>query len=527
MVTADGGSTVTSCGVCWSTSQPPSTSTSKTSDWKGRDSFTSSLAGLSPGTTYYLMAYAINSVGTGYSSQLTFTTLALAPVLTTSDLSAVTSTSATTGGNITNDRGSAVTARGVCWSVNQSPTVKDSLTTDGTGSGTFTSSVSKLTPGKTYYFRAYATNGIGTSYGNQVTTTTTALLPKLSTTSASSITATTAISGGNITNDGGSSVTARGVCWGTTNGPNITGNKTSDNVGTGSFTSSLTGLTAGATYYVRAYATNTAGTGYGNEVSFSAVQTSGYNCGTVTDIDGNLYHTVTIGTQCWMVENLKTTKYRNGDPIANISDNIVWTTLTSGAYCWYNNDPATYNADYGVLYNFYAVNDNRNIAPVGWHIPTDSEWQTLVDSLGGDYNVGGPLKEIGTSHWNGGNPQNLGASNSSGFTALPGGWRSNQSDNDGKFYFVSSGGAWWSTGESELNHEWVWIRELYGDLLAVGHNPYPKQYGFSVRCVRDQLCTEADSERKGTLRSAIIEMVGLSNHFKTYRMKGMSGVVKG
>ena len=207
--------------------------------------------------------------------------------------------------------------------------------------------------------------------------------------------------------------------------------------------------------------------------------------GSVTDIDGNVYKTIQIGTQIWMAENLKVLRYRNGDPINKVTNNTSWTALTSGAYCYYNNDEVTYKAVYGALYNWYAVADNRNIAPVGWHIPTDSEWQTLVDSLGGDYNVGGPLKEIGTSHWNGGNPQNLGASNSSGFTALPGGWRSNQSDNDGKFYFVSSGGAWWSTGESELNHEWVWIRELYGDLLAVGHNPYPKQYGFSVRCVRD------------------------------------------
>ena len=268
-VTADGGDQVTARGVCWSsTNATPTTSDNKTTDGTGTGFFSSSLSGLTQGTTYNIRAYATNSVGTGYSSATSFKTLALAPTLTTTDLSAVTATSFNSGGNITNDGGSPVTARGDCWSSNQNPTFSDSKTSDGTGTGIFTSSVTGLAAGTTYYARAYATNSIGTTYGNQLTSKTSAVVPTLTTTVASSITSTTATSGGNITSDGGGAISIRGVCWGTTASPTTTGSKTSDNTGTGSFTSSITGLTANTTYYVRAYATNSAGTAYGSEISF-------------------------------------------------------------------------------------------------------------------------------------------------------------------------------------------------------------------------------------------------------------------
>jgi uncharacterized protein (TIGR02145 family) len=241
------------------------------------------------------------------------------------------------------------------------------------------------------------------------------VIPTLSTTAASSITTTSATSGGNVISDGGATVTARGVCWSTNQNPTIDNSKTSNDIGTGSFTSNLTGLTANTIYYVRAYATNSMGTAYGNQVTFKT--TTDVETNTVTDIDGNIYHTVTIGTQVWMVENLKTTKYRNGDPIPNVTGN-AWAALTTGAYCWYNNDAATYKATYGALYNWYAVADSRNIAPTGWHVPTDAEWTTLTTFLGGESVAGGKLKETGTNHWT---SPNTGATNETGFTALPGG----------------------------------------------------------------------------------------------------------
>ena len=187
------------------------------------------------------------------------------PTVNTTAASNITDTSAVSGGNVTSDGGAAVTARGVCWSTSHNPTISDTHTSDGTGTGTFTSNISGLTPGTTYYVRAYATNSVGTAYGNEITVAALANLPIVSTTAASNISDTSAISGGNVTSDGGAAVTARGVCWDTSHNPTINGSHSSDGTGTGTFTSNISGLTPGTTYYVRAYATNSAGTAYGNE----------------------------------------------------------------------------------------------------------------------------------------------------------------------------------------------------------------------------------------------------------------------
>jgi hypothetical protein len=266
VITSDGGNALTASGVCWSKNQNPTISDNKTIDGTSIGSYSSVIIGLTQGTTYYVKAYATNSIGTGYSTQSSFITLALAPILTSSNLSALTSSSVNCGGNITSDGGSPVIARGVCWSTSQNPTISNNKTTDGTGTGTFTSSITGLTPGTTYSFRAYATNSIGTSYGNELITTTLAASPVLTTTAISTFTSTTAVSGGNITSNGGVLVTYRGVCWSTSSSPTISNSKTIDGTGSGSFTSSITGLTPNTTYYVRAYATNSIGTSYGNEL---------------------------------------------------------------------------------------------------------------------------------------------------------------------------------------------------------------------------------------------------------------------
>ena len=267
-VTNEGGTPVTARGVCWNISLDPTTTNNKTSDGTGIGSFSSSLIGLTAGTTYYVRAYATNIVGTSYGNQVTFTTSQIAlATLTTTAITAITSSTAVSGGNITADNGSSVTARGVCWSTSANPTIALSTkTTDATGTGSFTSSITGLAPGTTYYVRAYATNSVGPAYGNQITLITLATLPTITTTSLSSITATSAISGGTITSDGGAPITAKGVCWSTSQTPTIVNFKTNDGTGTGTFTSSITGLTAGVTYYVRAYATNSAGTAYGNQL---------------------------------------------------------------------------------------------------------------------------------------------------------------------------------------------------------------------------------------------------------------------
>jgi uncharacterized protein (TIGR02145 family) len=198
---------------------------------------------------------------------------------------------------------------------------------------------------------------------------------------------------------------------------------------------------------------------------------------TVTDIDGNVYNTVTIGSQTWMKENLKTTRYTNGDPIPNVTDNTAWISLTTGGYCNYDNNVANANT-YGRLYNWYAVNDSRKIAPKGWHLATDAEWLALENYLGGWRLAGGPLKEAGTAHW--ASPNN-GASNTSSFTALPGGVRKN----DGPFNVIGKAGYWWTaTGSNNTANAWGHSMD-YNYVEVYSLDIFPKRLGFSVRCVKD------------------------------------------
>lgn len=270
-ITNDGGAGVTGRGVCWGTSASPTIEDSYTSDDSGIGSFVSSITDLTPNTEYHIRAYATNKAGTAYGQDISFTTTAiLLPTLTTTAITSVTLATAVSGGNITADGNAAITAKGVCWATTTAPAITNSLTTDGTGIGSFVSSLTGLLPGTIYFVRAYATNSAGTAYGNEISFTSgLTLVPTLTTTVVSAITYTTASSGGNIAADGGSPVTAKGVCWAITINPTITNSLTSNGTGTGIFTSSLTGLIPGTVYHVRAYAINSGGTAYGNDVLFT------------------------------------------------------------------------------------------------------------------------------------------------------------------------------------------------------------------------------------------------------------------
>ena len=312
-------------------------------------------------------------------------------------------------------------------------------------------------------------------------------LPTITTTAISNITTTTASSGGNITNQGSSAVTARGVCWSTNPSPTIGNSKTSNGTGTGSFTSAITGLTANTTYYVRAYATNSTGTAYGNEVSFKAANNTtpenpylnpNLTYGSITDIDGNKYATIQIGTQTWMAENLRTTKYNDGTAIPNVTDNTAWQNLTTGAYSVYNFSPEN-ETTYGKLYNGYAVSTGK-LCPKGWHIPTDAEWTQLETYLGS--NAGLKMKSIGNSTdgtglW--GKYTNTEGTNTSGFSGLPGGGR----NGDGTYASMGSLGFWWSS--TEYNTYGAWYRSLSYSSSNVNRYYSGKKSGFSCRCARD------------------------------------------
>jgi len=201
------------------------------------------------------------------------------------------------------------------------------------------------------------------------------------------------------------------------------------------------------------------------------------DCGTVEDIDGNVYQTVIIGTQLWMAENLKVTHYRNGEAIPNITDNSEWEGLTTGAYCNYYNDEHNV-AIYGRLYNWYAVNDSRGLAPEGWHIPSSTEWQALVDYLGDSTVAGGKMKEAGYTHWH---PPNTGATNESGFTALPGGNRTTASVG-GYNNMGYNAIFWFSTEYSSSNAYSCYLPYNYSEFWR---STFKKFCGFSIRCVKD------------------------------------------
>jgi plastocyanin len=262
--------------------------------------------------------------------------------LTTQPVTSISVTSAISGGNITSDGGAAVTERGVCWGTSSNPTVADSRTSDGSGTGQFVSTMNALNSSTLYYVRAYATNSAGTAYGNELTfTTVTPQLAELTTAAVTQITGTTAISGGDVTNDGGSDITARGVCWSISHGPTAAGAHTSDGSGKGSFVSNLTGLTAGTTYYVRAYATNTTSTYYGNEVSFTT--TSGQS-GTSVSIQGMAFIpasiTIAVNTTVTWTNNDAVTHtvtsdtplFNSGNMAGNGSGTFSFTFTSAGTF---------------------------------------------------------------------------------------------------------------------------------------------------------------------------------------------------
>jgi uncharacterized protein (TIGR02145 family) len=316
----------------------------------------------------------------------------------------------------------------------------------------------------------------------------TSTIPTVTTTTVSNITQTTATSGGDVTSDGGATVTVRGVCWSTSQNPTISDNFTSDGAGIGTFTSLITDLTPNTPYYVRAYATNTVGTGYGNEVSFTT--SSSGSCGQpFTDVrDGKTYNTVLIGSQCWMSQNLNlgtkiqgTQEQTNNGTIEKYCDNNdeANCTIYGGLYQW--NEMMQYVTTPGV----------KGICPTGWHIPTDGEWCTVTQFLDPSVNcgvpgwsgtnAGGKMKSTGTIQAGTGlwNAPNTGATNESGFTAVPAGRRYY----DGTFNYVGGNGLWWSSSEGSTYDAWTRSLAYYGSNVFRGLSY--EANGFSVRCLRD------------------------------------------
>ncbi|MCX6834968.1 MAG: thrombospondin type 3 repeat-containing protein, partial [candidate division Zixibacteria bacterium] len=503
------------------------------------------------------------------------------PVLATAAVSEITQTTAQCGGTITSDGGATVTARGVCWSTDPAPTLANIHTSDGIGTGSFISNITGLTAGTLYYVRAYATNIVGTGYGDTQSFTTASssstvtdidgnvyqtvtigtqvwMAENLKVTHYRNGDAIPIVTDGatwiglatgaycNYGNDMNNVATygrlynwhavvdSRNIAppgWHVASdaewkqlemylgmsqtGADQTGWRGTDEggklkeTGTTHWLSPNTGATnesgfsglpggyryLGGQYYdVGSHAVFWSSTeassgfawcrnlsnAYSGVHRYDGGKEDGFSVRcvkdpTVTDIDGNVYRTVTIGNQVWMAENLKVTHYRNGDAILNVTDSAGWIGLTTGAYCNYNNDIDNV-ATYGRLYNWYAASDIRNIAPEGWHVPNDIEWQTLVNYLGGDAIAGWKMKESGTAHWL---PPNTGATNEYGFTALPGGYRGWY----GIFADLGNYATFWTS--TVISSTYAWYRSVSYDNPEVSHYDSKKHYGFSLRCVKD------------------------------------------
>jgi len=474
--------------------------------------FEISLSNPLPNTLYEFKAYASVSTETIYGKIKTFTSLELkVPVLTTTQVTGISMDSAKAGGYISDNCGSEITGRGICWNTTENPTILDQKTIDlNPGTGSFVNYLSGLDPATTYFVRAYATNSTGTAYGNQVSfKTLSPTIPVITTAEVTGITTYTAVSGGDITSNGGSEITTRGICWNTDENPTIENNigYTDEGSGDGTFTSTIINLEQGTTYYVRAYATNSVGTGYGIQVMFKTLEEYGnyitYGDG-VTDIDGNNYTTVIIGGQEWMAENLCTTNYKDGTNMSTGGDDTNWQTATSGAYAVYPDylvdgisSDMQMRETYGLLYNWHAVNNSSGLCPDGWRVPTNEDWNQLTEYLINNYdemntdNVGNKLKscrqidsplggDCATDEqplW-GADDTQYGTDNF-GFSAFPGGHRSTE----GHYFNFKYYGYWWSSTEYEESTAYSRVLDFQsGD---VGVSTDDKKYGYSVRCLKD------------------------------------------
>jgi len=465
IVQADSGLAVTTRGICWDTDSifTITNCIDTTVVGNGLGSFTSNITSLNEGAIYYATAYANNEKGTSYGEVKMFTTVPITtPIVNTTEITEITISTATSGGNVTSNGNGTVTARGICWNITGNPTLLNNIgyTSDGNGTGNFTSNITNLTDNTTYYISSYATNKKGTSYGGiQSFTTLELMLPEVETSTPTNITANSAQSGGNVTSEGNGTVATKGICWNDAGNPTLENciGYTNNNSGIGNFTNSITGLTNNVEYYVIAYATNEKGTAYGQMKEFLA-----FNYYT-DPRDGKVYKIVDIGDQTWFAENLN--------------------FQTGNSWCYNDN---TSNCDlYGRLYDWSTAFD---ACPPGWHLPTDPEWRTLEGNADTQYPVGDPTwTGTGSRGYDAGKrlKSKVGWNSNSGtdifgFTALPAGFLS--ATPSVGFATLGTETYWWSAGYGGGG---AFYRNLRGGLDNVVRSSYDKEGGFSVRCLKD------------------------------------------
>jgi len=465
-INSTGGRDFVEHGHCWSKNHVPTVDNDKTNLGKLDSSglFSSIITNLDTGSTYYIRAYVKFEDVTVYGDEDSLHTLITGkPLVTTTEIINITNTSATCGG-INDNGGFNSNQRGICWNVSGNPTLENNLgfTSEGVGTGSFSSNIDGLDEGTTYYVSAYATNDNGSGYGEvRQFNTLVFAIPGITTSTPTNITENSITSGGEVTHEGNTTVTERGICWDITGNPTLENNLgfTNEGSGIGSFSSNVNGLNGGTTYHVSAYATNVKGTSYGEIMDFTTL----LQCGQYTvDYGGQVYHTVQVGEQCWFKENLN---YEIGNS-------------------WCYGDNSDYCDVYGRLYDWATA---LSACPSGWHLPSDEEWKILEGNADTQYGVG-------NSEWDGTSFRGFDAgyrlksatgweygsgSDAFGFSLLPGGKRSNSGSYNDKVFW----GYWWTSTESGST---AWDRDLYHTNGKIYRSPYnSKGAGLSVRCMRD------------------------------------------
>jgi uncharacterized protein (TIGR02145 family) len=494
------GSGVFARGLCWSASPNPDISDSVLISGRGGFGFTAFPPGLLPGRNWYVKAFAQNSAGVYYSPEAVANPAPIAPELSTDSVVLSSPGAVNAYGRLLRDGGTNLASRGFCYDTSSTPltshsVIQVSLSLPGNG---FEAAISGLQGGQTYFVRAYGVNAAGTGYGNALSFYNPPGIPQVNTGLVGTVLPFSAEVGGQITGDGGSPVTARGICWTSGRPPTIADDSCRNGMGLGSFTGRLTRLSPSSTYQARAYAINSVGIAYGGVVIVNTPSAPFACGGPILDISGFSYPTVQIGGQCWTASNLRVNKYQNGDTLVGGLDSTGWSASQQGAWIVNAAEPL-FEANYGKLYNAHAAADPRGLCPAGWRVPTDPDWQALTQFLGqcgygnltSDFNGmgfalkscrqlnGGGQTGCGTSihpRWNNHNIHF--GSDRFGFAALPAG---SLSSSGAAFTNPGANGSWWSSTPSGSSSWYVQLNSSGGNLSRTTGS---RQNGRSVRCVR-------------------------------------------
>jgi uncharacterized protein (TIGR02145 family) len=475
----NGGELISTRGICWNTSPNPSISNSHTTSNSGATGTTYSdiMTNLIPNCTYYVRAYATNLLGTNYGEERIFNTLCNDVNVTISGVTSINYGQSTT-----------LYASGAPYYLWNTGVTQDHIT---------------VNPTTTTTYSVTGSDSYGCTGTASVTVTVVSNPPTVTTNNVTTFTATTATCGGNVTNNGGATITERGVCWSTSTNPTLNDSYKAYGSGAGSFSFNISGLADNTTYYVKAYATYSGGTVYGDLKTFT---TSSFTCGnSTTDYDGNSYNTVQIGQQCWMKENLRTTHYADGTVISDGGSSGSWTI---GHYYNYSSSSIVLSSR-GYLYNWLAVMHGaesssanpsgvQGICPDGWHVPSDAEWTQLEDYVGSQsqYCCSNSTNFIAkalasnsgwsTSSWTCAVGNDQTSNNATGFSAVPAGCFLSS------FCYVGNCASFWSS--TQYSSEAAYSRSLWYDVSQVNWNGESKSFGRSVRCLRDAPSVVIDSK---------------------------------